>query len=61
MWLSLLGSACYFILLILHSFSREKVKKDYNLESNYDVCAVTICSPCGLAQNYRELHLTYDV
>jgi Cys-rich protein (TIGR01571 family) len=61
MWLSLLGSFSYFILLILHFFLREKVKKDYNLEGNYDACAVTLCSQCGLAQNYRELEITYNV
>ena len=61
MFLSLLGSICYFILLMLHFCLREKVKKDYNLEGEYDTCAVTICSPCGLAQEYRELEVTYNV
>lgn len=61
MWLSLLGSASYIILSMLHYFLREKVKRDYNLEGNYDACAVTIFSPCGLAQEYRELEITYDV
>jgi Cys-rich protein (TIGR01571 family) len=60
-FLSLLGSISYFVLLMLHFFLREKVKKEYNLEGNYDACAVTILSQCGLAQNYRELEVTYNV
>ena len=61
MSLSLLGSISYFILLILHLCLRGKLKTDHNLEENYDACAVTLFSSCGLAQNYRELEVTYDV
>lgn len=61
MFLSLLGSSSYFILFLLNYFLREKVKKDYNIEGKYDACAVTICSPCGLAQLYREIDTVSDV
>lgn len=61
MFLSLLGSGSYFILFLLNLFLREKVKRDYNIEGEYDACAVTVCSPCGLAQEYREIEVVYDV
>jgi len=61
MVLSLVGSSCYIILIMLHYCLREKVKKDYNIEGEYDICAVTLCSSCGLAQQYRELEVVCDV
>lgn len=54
LFLSLGGSISYFILCLLNYFLREKVKKEYAVEGEYDSCAVTICSPCGLAQEYRQ-------
>lgn len=54
-FLYLLGSISYFVLFILHLFLREKIKKEYDIEGQYDACALTLCSPCGLAQEYREI------
>jgi Cys-rich protein (TIGR01571 family) len=59
--LSLSGTLSYFILFLLNFFLREKVKKEYNIEGEYDSCASTICSPCGLAQEYREIESVGDV
>jgi Cys-rich protein (TIGR01571 family) len=59
MYLSMLGSFSYFALIILQFSLREKVKKDYNIERSFakDACAVTFCSPCGLAQELREVEM----
>jgi len=59
-FLSLLGSVSYIMLFFLHFFLREKVKKDYNLEGKYDICAI-FCSTCGLAQEYREYEVVMNV
>ena len=61
MLLSLVSSGSFFVLFLLHYFLREKVKKENNIKGEYDACAVTICSPCGLAQEYREIEPVYDV
>ena len=53
--LSLSTSISYFILFLLNFFLREKIKKEYNIEGEYDSCASTVCSTCGLAQEYREI------
>jgi Cys-rich protein (TIGR01571 family) len=59
MTLSLFGSICYFVLLMLNFCLREKVKKDYNIERSFakDACAITFFSPCGLAQELREVEM----
>ena len=59
-FLSLVGSVSYIMLFFLHFFLREKVKKDYNIEGKYDICAI-ICSTCGLAQEYREYEVVINV
>jgi hypothetical protein len=61
MVLSLAGSVSYFILCLLHYFLREKVKKEHNIIGEYDACAVTLCSQCGLAQEYREIEPVGDI
>ena len=62
MFLSLVGSFSYFILFFLNFFLREKVKKEYNIESNclHDSSAI-LCTTCGLAQEYREIEIVIDV
>lgn len=61
MYLSMLGSFSYFVLIVLKFYLREKVKKDYNIEQSFakDACAVTFCSPCGLAQELREVEMKH--
>jgi len=61
-FLSLLGSVSYIMLFFLHFFLREKVKKDYTIQSNfgYDMSAL-FCSTCGLAQEYREYEVIMNV
>ena len=61
MILSLAGSISYFILCLLHYFLREKVKKYHSIVDEYDACAVTLCSQCGLAQEYREIEPVGDI
>jgi hypothetical protein len=61
MVLSLAGSVSYFILFLLHYFLREKIKKQHNIIGEYDSCAATIFSQCGLAQEYREIELVGDI
>jgi Cys-rich protein (TIGR01571 family) len=59
MYLSMLGSFSYFVMILLKFFLRDRVKKDYNIESNFaqDVCAITLFSSCGLAQELREVEM----
>ena len=47
----------YTGLVILHYTVREQIKLKQNISGNTieDVVAVTCCSTCGLAQEYREL------
>ena len=59
-FLSLVGSVSYIMLFFLHFFLREKVKKDYNIQGKYDICAL-FCSTCGLAQEYREYEVVMNV
>jgi len=61
MILSLGGSMAYIILCGLHYFLREKIKKEKSIIGEYDSCAVTVCSPCGLAQEYREIEPVGDI
>ena len=58
--ISFFGSISYFILFFLNFFLREKVKKENNIERHlcYDAGA-TLCSTCGLAQEYREVEGNY--
>ena len=53
----LLSSSCYFILVFMNYKAREHIKNIYQKETNCveDITAVTCCSTCGLAQEYREL------
>ena len=50
-------SLCYFILTFMHYSAREYIKKKQIIQTSIieDVMAVTCCSTCGLAQEYREL------
>lgn len=59
-FLSLLGSVSYIMLCFLHFFLRDKVKKDYSIQGNYDISAI-FCSTCGLAQEYREYEVVINV
>jgi Cys-rich protein (TIGR01571 family) len=47
----------YMCLVFLHYIVREQIKSKQNISGNIieDVMAVTCCSTCGLAQEYREL------
>ena len=47
----------YAFLTFLHYTVREQLKLKQNISGNIveDVIAVTCCSTCGLAQEYREL------
>lgn len=59
LYLSMLGSFSYFVLIILKFSLRDRVKKDYNIEGNFikDACAITLFSSCGLAQELREVEM----
>ncbi len=50
-------SVSYLFLFILNYSIRYKIRNDKQIKSNLcvDLCAVTICYTCGLAQEYREV------
>lgn len=50
-------SLLYVMLTYLHYAARMHIRHEKNIESSdcLDCCASTVCSSCGLAQEYREL------
>ena len=57
--LILLFSGSYALLYCMNYFVRRKVKRDNDIEEGNDICESTICSLCGLAQEYREYDTVY--
>lgn len=57
MYIIIITSISYSCLTYMHYKAREHIKLIYNINGNIveDVFAVTCCSTCGLAQEYREL------
>jgi hypothetical protein len=54
--LSLFFSFSYVSLFLMNYFVRRKVKRDNDIEEGNDLCESTLCSLCGLAQEYREIN-----
>ena len=56
-FLIIITSISYTCLTFLHYTVRKHIKSIYQINGNIveDVIAVTCCSTCGLAQEYREL------
>jgi Cys-rich protein (TIGR01571 family) len=56
-YLIIVTSISYACLTFLHYSVRKHIKNVYQINGNVveDVIAVTCCSTCGLAQEYREL------
>ena len=50
-------SISYLFLFIMNYSFRSKIRNDNKLKSDLciDLCAVTVCYTCGLAQEYREV------
>ena len=57
MYLLIITSISYSCLTYLHYKARQHIKTIYQINGNMveDAIAVTCCSTCGLAQEYREL------
>ena len=53
----LLSSIMYIAITYLHYQARKHIQNKKNISSSMslDICAVTLCSSCGLSQEYREL------
>ncbi len=49
-------SVSYLFLFIMNYSLRNKIRNNKQIKSNacIDLCAVTVCYTCGLAQEYRE-------
>ena len=56
-YLIIITSISYACLTFLHYSVRKHIKNVYKINGNMveDVIAITCCSTCGLAQEYREL------
>jgi hypothetical protein len=54
--LVILFSGSSTLLFFMNYFVRRKVKRDNDIEEGHDICESTICSVCGLAQEYREIN-----
>lgn len=57
LYILIFTSLCYSGITFMHYRVREHIKLIYHIKGNIveDVFAVTCCSTCGLAQEYREL------
>ena len=57
LYLLIITSISYSCLTYIHYKARQYIKLIYNINGNMveDLFAVTCCSTCGLAQEYREL------
>jgi hypothetical protein len=54
--ISMLSFLFYSIVVMLHYDVRKKIKEKKQIQTDDHVCcAVTCCSTCGLAQEYREI------
>ena len=54
-WLSILLSLSYGGLFYMNYRARQLIRTTYSISPSQECIASTACSPCGLAQAYREI------